>query len=393
MRPPAGVQDHRMRIGAILAAAVSLAALASAAPAQAATPPGAWTQDGYGPGNTGYNPSESIVNAGTVGGLTLRWTVKPGPGEPGCLPAPVGPMVQDGRMFVLDSGTVGAYDVKTGKRQWLGSAPYVDAAGLAIVDGLVLLTEVNCFSNSDYDTNVAALDAKTGKQVWDRLQSWSIDTYVGDAGVFVVSGFCGICDDARHGTVAFRVSDGKRLWTTENAVLSGPVAAGGKVMLSSTLKQESTVVDIRTGDPIRGGNPQAARAADPAGTRFYVTDSYGLAAVGAGDGKVFWRVRGETGDLAADGRRVYVASAGRVNAYHATTGKLEWTRAVLTPKRPIRAGGLLYVQSKKSLVILSPVTGKPVAAGKPFGTMTDHVVVSGGRLFVTSGSNVRSYTP
>ena len=383
-----------MRIGAILTAVVSLAALVPAAvPAQAAVPPAAWTQDGYGPGNTGYNPAETVVNGSTIGGLKLRWTAKPGVGEPGCQPTPVGPMVLDGRMFVLDSGTVGAWDVKPGKRLWLGTEPYVDASGLAIVDGLVLATEVNCFSNSNYSTNVSALDPKTGKEVWDEIQGWSIDTYVGDAGVFVVSGFCGICDDARYGTVAFRVSDGKRLWTQENAVLSGPVAFGGKVMLNATLKQESTVVDIKTGYPVWGGWPRTARAANPAGNQLYVTDTNGLGAVRASDGKSLWRVRNETGDLAADGRRVYVASAGRVNAYHATTGKLEWTRAVLTPKRPIRAGGLLYVQSKKSLVILSPVTGKPVTSGTPFGTMTDHVVVSGGRLFVTSGLNVRSYTP
>lgn len=380
-----------MRIGAILAAVVSLAAL-TGVPAQAATPPAAWTQDGYGPGNTGYNPAESALNAATIGAAKLRWTVKPGAGEPGCQPAAVGPLVLDGRMFVLDSGTVGAYDVKTGKNLWRGTEPYVDAAGLAIVDGKVLVTEVNCFSNSDYDTNVVAMDPKTGKLLWDAIQSWSIDTYAGDAGVFVVSGFCGICD-ARYGTVAFRVADGKRLWTMENAVLSGPVAFGGKVMLNDTLKQESTVVNIKTGATIWGGYQWSARAADPAGKHLYLTNAAGLSAVKAGTAKSLWRVRGESGDLAADGRRVYVASAGRVNAYRAATGKLEWTRAVLTPKRPVRAGGLLYVQSKKSLVILSPVTGKPVTPGTPFGTMTDHPVVSGGRLFVTSGTTVRSYTP
>jgi outer membrane protein assembly factor BamB len=379
-----------MRIGAILAAALCL----TAGPAQAASPQPAWTQDGYGPGNTGYNPAESVVNATTIKKLKLRWTAKPGPGADGCQPKAVGPMVSGGRMFVLDTEKIGAYDVRTGKRLWLVSDVYFDGAGLAIVDGLVLGTEVNCFSQSDYSTNVMAFDPKTGKAKWDQSVSWSIDSYVGDKGVFVVSGICGTCDDARHATVAFRVSDGRRLWTTENAVLSGPVSSGGRIMLKSTADQEATVVDIRTGDVLWGtGAPSSARAANPAGTQFYLWDSAGLSAARAGDGHSLWRVRGETGDLAADGRRVYVASANRVNAYHAVTGKLEWTRAVLTPKRPIRAGGLLYVQSKKSLVILSPTTGKPVASGAPFGTMTDHVVVAGGRLFVTSGRNVRAYTP
>jgi outer membrane protein assembly factor BamB len=379
-----------MRIGAILAAALLLTAV----PAQAAAPGPAWTQDGYGPGNTGYNPAESVVNATTIKKLKLRWTARPGPGADGCRPAAVGPMVLNGRMFVLDSEKIGAYDVRTGKRLWLASEPPFDGAGLAIVDGLVLGTEVNCFSQSDYTTNVMAFDPKTGKPKWDQLVSWSIDSYVGDKGVFVVSGICGTCDDAPNATVAFRVSDGRRLWTAENAVLAGPVSSGGRIMLRSTTEQEATVVDIRTGDVLWGaGTLWSVPAANPAGTQFYLWNSGGLSAVRAGDGRTVWRVRGEARDLASDGRRVYVASAGRVNAYHATTGKLEWTRAVPTPKRPIRAGGLLYVQSKRSLVILSPSSGKPVASGAPFGTITDHVVVAGGRLFVTNGRDVRSYTP
>jgi outer membrane protein assembly factor BamB len=379
-----------MRIGAILVVALCL----SAAPAQAAPPTPSWTQDGYGPGNTGYNPAESVINAATVKKLKPRWTAKPGPGADGCQPTAVGPMVLGGRMFVLDSNKIGAYDVKTGKRLWLASEAPFEGAGLAIVDGVVLGTEVGCFSVSDYSTNVVALDAKTGKAKWDRSVSWTIDSYVGDKGVFVVSGICGTCDDARHATVAFRVSDGHRLWTTVDAVLAGPVSSGGRIMLTSMTKQESTAVDIKTGDVLWGtGGPTSVRAANPAGTHFYLWDSAGLSAVRAADDRALWRVRGEAGDVAADGRRVYVASANRVNAYHATTGKLAWTRALATPKRPIRAGGLLYVRSKMSLAILSPSTGKPVASGLPFGTMTDHVVVAGGRLFVTSGRNVRAYTP
>src|SRR5688572_4236959 len=132
-----------MRIGAILAAALCLTAV----PAQAALPKPAqpsWNQDGYGPGNTGYNPAESVINAATIKKLKLRWTAKPGPGADGCQPKAVGPMVSGGRMFVLDSNTIGGYDVRTGKRLWLVSALPFDGAGLAVVNGLVLGTEVNC---------------------------------------------------------------------------------------------------------------------------------------------------------------------------------------------------------------------------------------------------------
>jgi hypothetical protein len=32
--------------------------------------PSTWAQDGYGPGHTGYNPSESVIDSGTIGAVT-----------------------------------------------------------------------------------------------------------------------------------------------------------------------------------------------------------------------------------------------------------------------------------------------------------------------------------
>jgi outer membrane protein assembly factor BamB len=380
-----------MRIRTALVTAGVLAGLA-AAPAHAADTD-VWTQDGYGPGHTGYNPAESVINAGTIAKLKLRWAAKPGPGEPGCQPTPQAPLVYDGRMFILDSGTIGGYDVKTGKRLWLFNAGYVSSAGLAVVDGLVLSTEVNCFSQSNYDTNVTAIDPKTGKQVWDSLQGYSINSYVGDQGVFVVSGFCGICDDERYGVTAFRVADGKRLWQRTNMVLAGPASANGRIVLRDTVDPETQVVDIKTGDVLWGGGAWQAAAANPAGDQLYLFNSSGVAALDVTTATAKWTVKHESGALISDGKRVFVASANRINAYDAKTGKLHWTRAYANPSNLIRAGGLLYALSGKRLLILSPPNGKPVISGAPYGNLTDHVVATGGRLYTTAGSTVRAYTP
>jgi outer membrane protein assembly factor BamB len=296
-------------------------------------------------------------------------------------------------MFILDSGTIGAYDVKTGKRLWLFGLGHVQTAGLAVVDGLVLSTEVNCFSNSDYATNVTAVDPKTGKEVWDSIQGYSISSYVGDKGVFVVSGFCGICSDERYGVTAFRVSDGKQLWQRTNVVLAGPVSANGRIVLRETADPEIQVVDIKNGLTFWGGGAWQAAAANPAGDQLYLFNSSGVAAVDAKTAKPKWTVKHESGALISDGRRVFVASANRINAYDARTGKLSWTRAYKSPSNLIRAGGLLYALSGKKLLILSPPTGKLVASGAAYGDVTDHVVATGGRLYTTSGSTVRSYTP
>lgn len=379
---------RRLMVAVLMVTAVLASATASAAV------PTTWTHDGYGPGNTGYNPAESVVNASSIKKLKQKWSVTIGPGDPGCGPAPVAPAVVDGRVFLHDGG-VAAYDLKTGKRLWINQSFSLLRARLVVVGGLVIATDTNCYSNSNYDGTVTALDVRTGVRKWSGRGSWTVDTIVADAGVIVTSGYCGTCDDAPYGVVAYRVSDGKQLWTALNTVLGGPVSAGGRIVLSRTTSPETWVAPIATGSPAWGtGGKATARAANPAGDQLYLWDSTELRAVNAKTATTQWRIRSESGELAADGRRVYVASAGRINSYDAATGKLLWTRAVSGPGRPIRAGGLLYtVTSAKTLVVLSPVDGKPVAYGATHAGLTDHVVVAGGVLFLTRGANVRAYAP
>jgi outer membrane protein assembly factor BamB len=380
----------RTRTSALIAGLI--AGLAFTAPAQAAGPD-LWTQDGYGPGHTGYNPSESAINTGTIGKLKQRWTVKATLAPEGCWPTPQPPLVQNGKMFLLDQGKVSGYDNKTGKKLWTATTAYLDAHAITVAGGLVLATEVNCFSNSNYDTNVVAINPNTGKLVWDELQGYSINTSVADAGVFVVSGYCGICDDEEYGTTAFRISDGQQLWSRVNYLLAGPVSANGRIVLRDTKAPMSEVVDIKTGDVLAGGGVWLAAAANPAGNQFYLYNTSGIGAFDAKTLKAKWTVKKESGALISDGKRVFVASANRINAYNAATGKLYWTRAMANPNNLIRAGGLLYALSGKKLQILSPVTGKPVVSGAGYGNLTDHVVATGGRLYTTSGAVVRAYTP
>lgn len=378
----------------LMLAAVLVAAAPVAGPAEAATPRTAWTHDGYGPGNTGYNPDESVVNASSIKQLKQRWSVTVGPGDPGCGPAPVPPVVVDGRVFLHDGG-VSAYDAKTGKRLWINRNFSLLRARLIVTDGVVLVTDTNCYSNSNYDGTVTALDVRTGVERWSSRGSWTVDTIVAEAGTVVTSGYCGTCDDAPYGVVAYRVSDGTERWRAPNTVLGGPVSAGGRVMLYRSGSGESWLASTATGTPSRGlAGHWSARAANPAGDQFYLSNAAGLSAVRAATGQTVWRVRNEAGELAADGRRVYVAAAGRVNAYDAGNGKLLWTRALSGPSRPIRAGGLLYtVTADKRLAILSPVDGKPVAYGTAYAGLTDHVVAAGGVLYLTRGANVRAYAP
>lgn len=382
-----------MRLRNSLVAACALAGLLATAAPSAAAGPDLWTQDGYGPGHTGYNPSESVINTGSIGSLKLRWTVKATLYPEGCEPRPQPPLVQNGKMFLLDGGSISGYDNKTGKKLWNVGEAYFDGNHMAVSGGRILGTEVNCFSNSDYSTNVVAIDPNTGKMLWDQIQSYSITSSVADAGVFVVSGYCYICDGEKYGVTAFRIADGKRLWSRVNYVLAGPAAANGRIVLRDTVVPQTQVVTIKTGGVLAGAGAWQVAAANPAGNQFYLYNTSGMGAFDAATLKARWTVKKESGALVSDGRRVFVASANRINAYHAATGKLAWTRAVTNPNNLIRAGGLLYALSGKKLLILAPTTGKTVLNGAAYGTLTDNVIATGGRLYTTSGSTVRAYTP
>ncbi|GIF19971.1 hypothetical protein Ate02nite_27010 [Paractinoplanes tereljensis] len=378
-----------------LAALLLTIGLGATVPAQATPPPASWGQDGFGPGNTSYNPSESVVNAGSIGRLKLRWTVTSSSGTPGCRPDPLAPLVVGNRVFLRDGGGVGAYDAATGKRLWRDTGSGT-AAALIVAGNLVLVFDGGCDSSSAYGSSVTALDAGSGARRWRRTGGWTVDTAVADAGTVVTSGACGTCGDAAHGVNAYRLSDGALLWSRPNEVLAGPVAAGSLVLLRETTGTAETWASrISTGKPVWGtSRSSTAAAASPAGTQLYLTDDECLSARLAGDGKPLWTVPKESGDLAADDRQVYVASAGRINTYNAKTGRLVWTRALPNPGSPVRAGGLLYVRSGKgSLAILNAADGRPVPIKTTYGGLSVHVVAAGGRLLLTGESSVRAYAP
>lgn len=379
---------------ALATALTAILGMAGATPSMAATPPSQWAQAGYGPGHNYYNPQESVINSSTIKKLKLRWSLAPEDGDPGCSAYAGSTRVVDGRVFQIDGPGVAAFDAKTGKRLWSNASFSYISADLTVVGDLLIVIDTNCYSNSDYDAYVAALDVRTGAVRWSSSGSWMVDTVVADAGVIVTSGYCGTCSDYEYGVVGYRASDGAVLWSYDNMALSGPVSAAGRVLLRATDQHADVVASVKTGAILYyPGSGWNVRAASPAGDRFYVTSSLGLSGLDAKNGKLLWTIKKESGDLAADTNRIYVASAGRVNAYAAKTGKLAWTRSVADPEGLVRAGGLLYVTSGEgALSILSPTTGKTVASGSSYGS-TYGVIVAGGRLYATAAGTVEAYAP
>lgn len=368
-----------------------------------APPAPEWPQDGFGPGNTGWNPAETTVGAATIGNLKQSWTATIAH-TAACPVTQLAPVLAGGRMFVLDrAGGVAAFDAATGARLWHHSAENFRAVRLAVWGGTVVAVDAPCDRDSA-DHRIAGLDAATGGRRWLRFFLWRSASLVVDAGIAVVGGRCGGCvSDTGYGTVGFRVTDGAEVWSRAFQIPTGDVSAAGRVILSAAAddpfpgvpRPKWTAVDIRTGTRIwhTHARMSGVRAADPAGRRFLLGDSRGLRAVDAATGRPLWRTGdGPVRTVAADDRRIYASLSGSVRAYSPVTGRSLWSRKVTAPGRPVRAHDLLYVHTGAAVAILNPATGATVALSAPFRPMRDHVVVAGGRLYVTDTSSIRTYS-
>ena len=352
-------------------------------PAQAATP--GWTHDGYGPGNTGYNAAESVVNSGTIKKLKLKWRAVPQPGTDGCQEQTT-PVVADGRMFMIDGGGVGAYDFKTGRRLWSNPTVMEDLVHrtMTVTGGLVITTGYWCYGVSDPSGHIVALDAETGKVRWSLLEGSATESVLADSGMLVSYSVCEVCSS--YWVSGYRASDGAYVWGQEG-VLSSPVSAGGRLLLTGT-EMGSFAVAATTGKLLwRSGVAWSVLASNPSGDQFYVRGPEGrLAALKAATGKVLWSMPSAAGQLSADGRRVYVSHEGAITAYDAADGRQLWRRAGVPDSRPIRAGGLLYVAGS----ILSPVNGSLVMSAT-YSSPYHHAVVVGGRVLRVKGYEVQAY--
>lgn len=126
-----------------------------------------WTQLGGGPSHAGVRGHEAKPP------LETRWTATVG-GH--VLTAP--PVISDGRAFVAatdladgNTGGVAAFDLAAGTLQWRVATPRPIRGGLAIVDGVVVVAQI--------DGVVIGLDATTGATRWRHELSTGISAQAG----------------------------------------------------------------------------------------------------------------------------------------------------------------------------------------------------------------------
>ncbi|WP_328463243.1 PQQ-like beta-propeller repeat protein [Actinoplanes sp. NBC_00393] len=369
--------------------AFALAGVATVAPTAAAPASAVWDHPGYDAENSYYNPAESMINAGSIRGLTEKWSTVLRTSDFSCS-GPSAPILSDGRIFATDQLGISAYAADAGGLAWRFDWDYPgdnDIPAMAVADGLLIAANGGCNSQSDPDGKLTALDVANGKPRWTLPMDMPIRTVVVDKGIVAISGSSPSDEDA---VVAYRVRDGKQLWRKPNFG-AGSVSADGVLLIYKTdgfgvHAGEIAAVDIVTGT-VRWSRAGDEKAQAASATHFYATEAdRDLVALDIATGAVKWSAGGQASELiATDGRRVYRADGREVEALDADTGRRQWvTRLPGEALQPVRAGGLLYAGS----TVLKAADGSRAGAAYP-----GSVIVGGGRVYQVSGSVLRAFAP
>ena len=137
-----------------------------------------WLTYGVTPGETRYSPL-ALINTTNVSRLGLEWSYDVGPGGGA---QETTPLVWNGTLYAITNwSVVFAIDVRTGKEKWRWD-PEVNQdkvrskiccgvvnRGIALYNGKIIAPII--------DGRLEALDAETGKVVWESRVSYSQDNY------------------------------------------------------------------------------------------------------------------------------------------------------------------------------------------------------------------------
>src|ERR1700733_7897251 len=177
-----------------------------------------WLTNGLNPGETRYSPLKQL-DASNIGRLGLAWSYDVGTGG-GTQEST--PLVSNGVMYsVTNWSIVFALDARTGKEKWRWD-PEVNHAtvtpkiccgivnrGLGIYEGKIFVPVI--------DGRLEALDAETGKPVWEARVAYTQDSYTLTMAPRVVKGrvligVSGAEYPVRGFIAAYDPATGKQVW-------------------------------------------------------------------------------------------------------------------------------------------------------------------------------------
>ena len=265
-------------------------------------------------------------------------------------------------VFTLDGRLAWAVNVG------IPANPYGHASSLALCGNLVLI-QLDPASEQDGGSQMFALDAETGKIVWQAKrpveESWATPIVVaGPAGPQVVT-------SANAAILAHDPKDGRILWSVECAgseMAPSPIVAGGLVIASITYDK---VYAIRPGD----GDAVKCQLA--------------------------WTFEDVVPNIptpVADGGCVYLVEAsGMMACCESATGKKVWEHDLEASfyASPILAAGRLFLVTRDgNLILLKAGRAYEAVAKVPLGERCDaSPAFAAGRLFIRGAKNLIALGP
>lgn len=239
------------------------------------------------------------------------------------------PVVHSGRLFALNTaGEVTALDAKSGKRLWEVRLPFEKkdearlSGGLAVLGNLLFVTTG--------DGQVFALTASTGKQAWKTdlgVPLRAAPTVEGER-VYVVS----------HDNRLFTLNalDGAMLWTH----------SGMDEVLSVLASPAPAVANGVVAVPYSSGEVYVLRASDG---RYIWHDNLSSAFSGQDPESTLTAIAAPP--VMADGLVYVVGLNGGLSAYGVANGQRFWRADILTSQMPIVAGMHIFALTEKGEMV------------------------------------------
>jgi outer membrane protein assembly factor BamB len=371
--------------------AMPLSSVRTAQPGQrAASGTAAWPQFHYDPAHTGYNPAETTIGPGNVGGLRVLWVRQTGQGSSFSSVS-----VADGRVFLgtLRDSTLRAWRASSGRLVWRA----VTSGGLettAAVGGGRVFIESN-------GGVLYGFNARTGALLWSQTIGGGATSPTLAAGVVYAAG---------NATMnAFSAATGALLWSTPlpGVVRSVPAIAGGRVYVSDEANTALVALDAATGavlwsKQIRSGSVQLASPVVGDGQVYLCTDA-GLYAFGAQTGHRRWSEPDGCADNTIEASNatpalaqgvLYTDAAGQTWAFSASTGALLWSASGGGDGPPAVANGVLYVTTSTGTIQAYDVATHALLWTSPqTGSGESGPAVAGGVLYAGGGNGVYAFAP
>lgn len=360
----------------------------------------------------GGNARNASGNVALNGSIKQVWSADAGSGSSKTGRLTASPIIYDGRVYTIDTtARVSAFALSGGSVVWRTPLmPDKEAGGFSLWGGSsnagggfgggVAADNGRIFAATGYGT-VAALDAKTGKKLWEK----AVEAPVRNAPTATADRVFVITSDGR--ALALAASDGNELWSgrglPEQAFLvnSASPAVDGDIVVTPFPSGEIIAMRVGTGQALwnesltraRSGAADAsmsnaARPAIDGGIVFAVGHGGRMVATAARNGERLWNANvASTQGPALVGEAVYVVdTAGNLRALNRRDGRALWTVKLpgsSTWSGPTAAGNALWMVSKEgNLVSADAATGKVLSQQSLGAKVFIAPIVAQGRMIV-----------